>query len=111
VPLSGPVIDSLLQLKPYFSKTTIAATTYVGQEEDVQSLGVRASVLTTEDLSETLAYEVTRAVLSNNEFMRRLHPAFATLEPRQMVQGNTAPWHPGALRYLNEQGLLGSGSE
>lgn len=110
VPVNGPVVDELLALKPYFSNTTIVAETYVGQDEDVQSLGVRASVLTTEDLPDKLAYEITRAVVSNNELMRRLHPAFATLDPLQMVQGNTAPWHPGALKYLNEHGLLGNGS-
>lgn len=111
VPVNGPVVDELLALKPYFSNTTIPAGTYIGQDEDVQSLGVRASVLTTQDLPDNLAYEVTRAVVSNNELMRRLHPAFATLDLLQMVQGNTAPWHPGALKYFNERGLLSNGAD
>ena len=38
---------------------------------------------------------------------RGLHPAFAKLEPQQMVtDGLSAPLHPGAEKYYREVGLL-----
>ena len=45
ISVGGAVADKLLSLKPYFSKAIIGANTYVGQEQDVLSLGVRASVV------------------------------------------------------------------
>ncbi len=106
VSITGAPVDDLLRKHKFFSRAMIAPGTYVGQEEKIMSLGVRASVLATAALDDSIAYEMTRAVFSNAAALRELHPAFASLTPQQMIDGNTAPWHPGAARYLREIGLL-----
>ncbi len=44
---------------------------------------------------------------SSSENFKGLHPAFANLEPSQMVSdGLSAPLHPGAERAYKELGLI-----
>lgn len=106
VSVTGHQVDTLLANNRFFSRATISPGVYVGQEERVLSLGVRASVLATEALPDRIAYEITKAVFSQNTALRRLHPAFRNLTPERMLTGNSAPWHEGSARYLHEIGLL-----
>jgi hypothetical protein len=34
------------------------------------------------------------------------HPALANISEESMLLGNTAPFHPGAIRYFRERGLI-----
>jgi hypothetical protein len=46
-------------------------------------------------------------VFENLDAFRSLHPAFANLDPAQMItNGLSAPLHPGAERYFKEQGWM-----
>jgi TRAP-type uncharacterized transport system substrate-binding protein len=50
---------------------------------------------------------VAKAVMSNLDDFRGLHPAFANLDAAQMVSdGLSAPLHPGAERAYKELGLI-----
>ena len=56
-------------------------------------------------MADEVVYEVVRAVFENLDDFRKLHPAFATLKPEDMIStGLSAPLHPGAARYYQEQG-------
>ena len=44
--------------------------------------------------------------MTNLDQFRKLHPALAKLTPESMLQGLTAPIHPGALKYYKEAGLV-----
>ncbi|MFI0460374.1 MAG: TAXI family TRAP transporter solute-binding subunit [Candidatus Thiodiazotropha endolucinida] len=47
-----------------------------------------------------------KAVFENLAVFRNLHPAFSHLQAEEMLKGNSAPFHAGALRYYKEKGLL-----
>jgi uncharacterized protein len=100
-------VRQVLANAPYYAPATIAAQTYHDQPLDVPTLGVRATVVTLADRPEAEVYELVKAVFSNLDLFRRLHPALANLDRAEMVAfGNTAPLHPGAERYYREVGLL-----
>ncbi|MEZ5740592.1 MAG: TAXI family TRAP transporter solute-binding subunit [Burkholderiaceae bacterium] len=105
VELSGPVIERVLQAHPYITRARIPANLYVGHEVATNTIGVRASLLSTDRLSDDAAYAITRAVFQNLPALRALHPAFSQLAAPEMLSGSTAPLHPGARRYLLEAGL------
>ena len=66
-----------------------------------------ASFVTSADVSEDLVYSVTKAVFENLDDFREQHPAFANLDPKKMiVDGLSAPLHPGAVKYYKEKGLM-----
>jgi TRAP transporter TAXI family solute receptor len=107
VDVSGPPIDRLLSGHPEYGRFVIPGNTYISNPEDVATLGVWTAIITTTRLSDTVAYEITKAVFENIEDFRRLHPDFATLVPRDMVPGAVnAPIHAGAVRYYRERGWL-----
>lgn len=107
VPVTGPEIDHLLSTHPELSRTSIPANLYRGVEQETETFGVSATVLTTSTMDEKTAYEIVKSVFENFEQFKRLHPAFTNMRKEKLVQeGLTAPLHPGAVRYFKESGLL-----
>ncbi len=107
VNVSGEQIDALVEEFPYYRTATIPGGMYRGNDEDVQTFGVGATLVTSASVSEDVVYAVTRAVFENIDQFRGLHPAFENLDPEQMAtDGLSAPLHPGAERYFREAGLI-----
>ena len=107
VDVSGPGIDRMLSEYREYERTVIPGGTYWDAPADVRTFGVRAVVVTSPRVSDTMAYEITRAVFENFDAFRRLHPAFETLSVADMVHASgRAPVHAGAMRYYRERGWL-----
>lgn len=107
VPVEGPEIDKLVDENPYYAKATIPGGMYAGTDEDTNTFGVKATFVTSADVSDEVVYEVVKAVFDNFDRFKGLHPAFANLTPEEMVsEGNSAPLHPGAEKYYKEQGWV-----
>jgi TRAP transporter TAXI family solute receptor len=107
VNLNGEVEQKLVAENPYYAFTTIPAGTYKTTASDVTTFGVMATFVSHESVPEDVVYEVTRAVMENLDDFRSLHPAFANLDPANMIKnGLSAPLHPGAAKYYSEQGWM-----
>ena len=105
--LDGDVEKKLVAENPYYAFTTIPAGTYKTTSADVTTFGVMATFVTHENVPEDVVYEVVRAVMENLDDFRSLHPAFANLDPANMIKdGLSAPLHPGAAKYYKEKGLM-----
>lgn len=106
-----PVVDNevlgLMAEHPFYRDVTIPGGMYPSNDNDVQTIGVGATVVTVAQADEMLIYTVTRAVFDNMSELRGLHPAFANLIAEEMAnEGISAPLHPGALRALEELRLF-----
>ena len=107
VPLTGPVVDELIETYPYYAKATIPGGMYNANPDDTETYGVLATLVTSADQPDEHVYELVKAVFENFDEFKQLHPAFANLEPEDMVsKGNSAPLHPGAEKYYREKGWL-----
>ncbi len=107
VNLSGPEIDKLVEENPYYRKATVPGGMYAGNEEDTPTFGVGATMVTSASVPEEVVYVVAKAVLSNLDDFRGLHPAFANLKAEEMIKdGLSAPLHDGAARAYKELGLM-----
>ena len=105
--LTGDVEKKLVAENPYYAFTTIPAGTYKTTSADVTTFGVMATFVSHENVPEDVVYEVVRAVMENLDDFRSLHPAFANLDPANMMKdGLSAPLHPGAAKYYKEKGLM-----
>lgn len=103
----GPEIDKLVAGRPYYAYTTIPGGIYAGNPDPVRTFGVKATVVTSSDVSKQLVYAVVKALFDNLDQFRKMHPAFAGLEPKEMMrEGLSAPLHEGAVRYFQERGLM-----
>ncbi len=107
VPVAGPPIDRLLKAHPYYTASFIPAALYRGNPDNVPTFGSLAVLVTSSNQSDALAYGIVKAVFENIADFRRLHPALATLDTRQMVPSEAVmPIHSGAMRYFRTAGLV-----
>jgi len=105
VPVNGAAIDQLLQAKTYYSKAEIAGGLYPGNPTPTPSIGSKAVLSTSAQVSPEVVYQLVKAVFDNLERFKQLHPAFAELQEAEMISsGLSAPLHEGALRYYKERG-------
>lgn len=107
VNVEGPAIDRLVAENPYYSYMTIPGGIYRGNDKPVNTFGVRATVVVSEDLDADIVYAITSAVFDHLDQFKRMYPAFGALDPKRMiVEGLAAPLHEGAIRYYTEKGLM-----
>ena len=66
-----------------------------------------ATFVTTAKAPDEQVYTLVKAVFDNFDEFKKLHPAFAHLNPENMVKdGLSAPLHPGAEKYYKEKGWI-----
>ena len=108
VPVSKEIVAKLVKEMPYYAPATIPVGDYPGvaNTSDVQTFGVKATICTTADVPEDVVYNITKTVFENLDQLKKLHPALAVLTKENMLQGLSAPLHPGALKYFKEVGLI-----
>ena len=105
--LTGAPVQGLISGADYYAEAVIPKGTYTGQKKDATTFGVKATVVTSADVSDELVYLVTKAVMENFDDFKAQHPAFGFLEKKNMIKdGLSAPLHPGAIKYYKEVGLM-----
>lgn len=104
--IPADVIRDILANHPEYHAMTIPGGLYRGNDNDINTFGVSATVLTTDALDEETAYQIVKATMENLQQLERSHPAMKDLKPENMVQdGITVPLHPGAIRYYREHNI------
>jgi hypothetical protein len=106
VPIIG--VDKLLQKYPYYAKAFIPIKLYPGatNKSDVQTFGVKATFVTSAKVPDRVVYAITKEVFDNFEDFKKLHPAYQVLTKENMLEGMSAPIHPGAMKYYKEAGMM-----
>lgn len=106
VPLNSDAIRNFVVEHPYYIMTSIPAGTYRGIDRDIETYAVTATVVTNESVSEQVVYDMVKTVFENLDELRASHAAFRYLNPEEMLQGLSAPLHPGAEKYYKEKGWM-----
>ena len=107
VSLKGAAIDKLLAEKPYYAKATIPGGMYASNPQPTETYGVMATLVSSAKVPDETVYQLVKATFDNFDEFKKLHPAFANLDPAKMVKdGLSAPLHPGAAKYYKEKGWL-----
>jgi TRAP transporter TAXI family solute receptor len=107
VNVTGPAVEKLVKQNPYYAHATIPGGMYPGNDQDVRTYGVVASVVSSSKVPANTVYAVVKAVFDNFDEFKKLHPAFANLKPENMMKdGISAPLHDGAVKYYKEKGWV-----
>ena len=107
VSISGPAVDKLVKDYPYFATATIPGGIYPANPEPTKTFGVVASFVSSAKVPDAVVYAMVSAVFDNFDEFKKLHPAFANLDPKEMISsGMSAPLHPGAVKYYKEKGWM-----
>ncbi|WP_372800148.1 TAXI family TRAP transporter solute-binding subunit [Paracoccus seriniphilus] len=89
---------------PYVAET-IPANTYEGQTEDVPTVAVVNFLVSSEAVSDDLAYQMTKLMYENLDELKAAHSATAGIDVKNALKGMPIPVHPGAKRYYDEVGV------
>lgn len=98
-------LDTILNAHPEVSPFTIPAGTYTAQTADELSVAMWNFAIARADMPDSLAYEITRLVLENNDRMVQIHSAARATLIENVGNNGFLPFHPGAVQYYTEQGV------
>lgn len=89
-----------------FQAATIPAGTYAGQTADVATLAITNILVTSADVSDEIAYQMTKQLFDNLDTMVAAHKAASGIKLEEAARGLPIPLHPGAERFFKEKGLM-----
>ena len=105
VQLDDEHIKTLQETYNFYTESVIPAGTYAGVEEDVTTVSVRATLVASNDVSEDVVYNVLKAIFDNKEALVEKQEKFEALDLEEAVMGMSVPFHAGAKKYYEEQGI------
>jgi len=89
----------------YFAPYTIAAGTYAGQREPLNSCAVWNFLCANAALPDAVAYELVEAVMDHPAEIKAAYPAASATALANVGANTFMPFHPGAVRYYRERGV------
>jgi TRAP transporter TAXI family solute receptor len=94
------------RIGPPFVAAIIPANTYTGQDKDVPTAAVINYLVTSSDVSDDLAYQMTRLIFESLPELATAHVAGKEIKLESAATGSPVPLHPGAIRYYREKGVI-----
>lgn len=104
IALTEDQIAAAIEAEPTFAPYTLRAGLYDGMAEGVPTISTPNVLIVHMDMDEDLAYEITRAMYENVDELIAIHPAANDTTVEFSTDSTPIPFHPGALRYLEEVG-------
>ncbi|MBR3934042.1 MAG: TAXI family TRAP transporter solute-binding subunit [Clostridia bacterium] len=105
VPIDGEVAAKLIESNPFYTEHTIPAGTYKGQDGDVKTVTVKATLIVSASASEDDVYKLTAAIFDNIDAITAENAKGAELSLENATAGMTVPFHKGAAKYFAEKGI------
>ncbi|MBS3681567.1 TAXI family TRAP transporter solute-binding subunit [Ornithinibacillus massiliensis] len=99
--------DKVLEMQekyPAFFPAVVAADVY-DLDADTPTIGVNNVLLTHKDVSDDVAYALTKGIYENLDTLKDTHNAAKDIDIQNALQNLPAPLHPGAKKYFDEQGI------
>ncbi len=99
--------EKVIEMLPFLIPWTIKADTYPGVDYDVFTYASTSFMAVTPDFDEELAYQITRTIFENLDYLKTAHPSAEDITPeRAIILPDAIQLHPGAERYFKEIGVL-----
>jgi TRAP transporter TAXI family solute receptor len=89
-----------------YQSAMIPANTYDGQPEAVPTVAITNILVTRADVSDEVAYEMTKLMFDNLPRLGNSHSAAKDIKLEAAAKDLPIPLHPGAERYYKEKGAL-----
>jgi TRAP transporter TAXI family solute receptor len=95
----------VLEAFPAMAPFTIPSGTYAGHDYDQGTVALWNFAVAHADMPETLAYEITKLALDNNDRMMQIHATASETKIENWDKNTFMTFHPGAARYYEEKGI------
>jgi TRAP transporter TAXI family solute receptor len=104
IAMSEEELSAAMAQDATFATTTLPANSYNGVTEDIAVLGIPNVLTVSSEMSDDLAYALTKAMFENIAQLQAVHPAANETTIEFTMGATPIPLHPGALRYYDEVG-------
>ena len=91
---------------PFYTQFPIAAGSYRGQAAAIKTVAVKATFIVSPKVSADTVYNLTKALFENKPQIMSAHAKGAEIDAHYAVEGISVPFHPGAIRYFREIGIM-----
>lgn len=102
IPLEQDKIDALIEKYPYYVQDEVPSGTYK-LAEAAPTVAVQAMLVVSNDLSEDVVYDITKAIFENLD--KVTHAKGKMIKAENAVKGTGIELHPGAKKYFDEKGF------
>ena len=100
-------LQQILEEHPYYYNDVILSGTYEGQQEDVQTFGVKCLLCVSASMDEELAYHLTEILEQSAASLAETYDFLTLMESsRFRCSDLPIPLHAGARKYYTEIGAL-----
>jgi len=99
------VLSNLQQTygKALYLPGIVPKSMYSGMDGDVGVVSIPNLLVVHADMDEKLVYDITRALFEHRSELVAIHPEASNLSLANAVVDSPADFHPGAIRYYQEQ--------
>ncbi|PLS79384.1 MAG: C4-dicarboxylate ABC transporter substrate-binding protein, partial [Chloroflexi bacterium] len=105
IPTAQYVAPMTEKYGPVYTEFALPAGTYPGFDQDIPGIGIGNILFNSASMNEQLAYDIVKTMFDNLDDVQQSHPAARELSLETAVQGSSIPFHPGAIRFYQEQGV------
>ena len=100
-------LGDILGKNQFYRACTIPAGTYEGQEEDVDTFGVKCLLCVDASMPDLLVYRLTQEIWAATNRLAQQHPSMEVMGQREFVcRDLPIPLHPASLEFYEDQGVL-----
>jgi TRAP transporter TAXI family solute receptor len=104
ISLTQAELDAAMAADATFAMTTLPSGSYTGVDEEISVLGIPNVLVVSSEMSDDLAYALTKAMFENIAELQAVHPAANETTIEFTMGATPIPLHPGALQYYDEVG-------
>jgi TRAP transporter TAXI family solute receptor len=97
-------VKKLTEKFPELAAGSLPVGTYRKQERPLRIVGMYNFAIAHKSLPDDLVFEITKAVLGQNDRLKQAIAAGSETLAQNWTKNSFLPFHPGAARYLREQG-------
>ncbi|CAG0974198.1 hypothetical protein BURK1_01387 [Burkholderiales bacterium] len=90
---------------PLYVKGVIPANSYAGQDKAVENIDVWNVLVVSDKMSDDMAYRIVRTLMEKKPELVAVHKEAQNIDLKYQALGSPLPWHPGARKYFEEQGI------
>ncbi|MFO1312654.1 MAG: TAXI family TRAP transporter solute-binding subunit [Burkholderiales bacterium] len=90
---------------PLYVKATIAPGSYQGMDKPNENIDVWNILVASDKMSDKMAYDIVKTLMEKKPELVAVHKEAQNIDLKWQKIGSPLPYHPGAKKYFEEQGV------
>ncbi len=95
---------------PLYVKASIAQSSYQGMDKPNENIDVWNILVASDKMSDKMAYDIVKTLYEKKPELVAVHKEAMNIDLKYQKIGSPLPYHPGAKKYFEEQGVKFSAS-